>query len=130
MKQLVLIISFALFVKDGISQHIINGCSEIESRCNAYYIRYGYVDYYEYLKIPRGVNEEEFLSELDKFFRSIGIEKGYIGMQLYGFDLKRGTFYMVEFFHDLTQPINSNHHQHYLSETIIKSLEPEFKLKK
>jgi hypothetical protein len=116
MKQLIIIFSIVLCIMNGFSQSTPNKCSQVDSIYDVFYTRYGYVDYYEYLKIPHGIGEEEFLSELDKFFRSIGVEKGYSAWQLHGFDHKRGTFHMVEFFHDLNQPINSNQVKKYSSE--------------
>lgn len=111
MKQLIIILSIVLCVTKGFSQ--------CDSVYNVLYTQVGYVDYYDYLDIPRNIGEEEFLNELDKFFRSTEIEKGYKAWQLRGFDYKRGTFYIVEFLHDLTQPINSNQGKQYSSEYIM-----------
>jgi hypothetical protein len=128
MKQLIIIISIALCVTNGFSQ-CVNGSSQVDSIYNVVYTQQGYVDYYKHLNIPRNIGEEEFLNELDKFFRSTEIEKGYKAWQLHGFDYKRGTFYIVEFIHDLTQPINSNQGKQYFSEYLVY-LVPESKSKK
>ena len=111
MKQLIIIISIALCVTNGFSQ--------VDSIYNVVYTKSGYVDYYEYLDIPHNIGQEAFLSELDKFFRSTGVEKGYSSWQLHGFDYNRGTFYIVEFFHDSTQPINSGYGEKYFSEYLV-----------
>jgi hypothetical protein len=96
MKQLIIILSIVLCVTNGFSQ--------TDSIFEKQYTYYGYVDFYKLLDIPHGIGEEAFLGELGKYFNQMGATKGYSSWQLYGFDYKRGTFFMAEFF-KANQPI-------------------------
>jgi hypothetical protein len=90
MKQLILIISIALYLNTNVFSQ-------------SYFID-GKVDFYVLLDIPREVVEEEYFAKLDTFFRKCGVSKGYESWQLYDYDPKTGTFSIVEFFKE-GQPI-------------------------
>ena len=86
MKQLIIIFSITLcIITTSFSQSTITFPSNE-------------VDFFQLLELPKNISEEEFLGELDKFFRQSGICKDYSAWQLHGYDFTNGTFFLAEFF--------------------------------
>jgi len=86
MKQLIIILSITLCaITTSFSQSTITFPSNE-------------VDFFQLLELPKNIGEEEFLGELDKFFRQSGICKDYSAWQLHGYDFINGTFFLAEFF--------------------------------
>ena len=86
MKQLIIILSITLcIITTSFSQSTITFPNDN-------------VDFFQLLELPKNIGEEEFLGELDKFFRQSNICKGYGAWQLHGYDFTNGTFFLAEFF--------------------------------